>query len=191
MAAENKGAGVPAGRRTPRQDTSPGPGRAQQPKGFVPVDPQPSQWRSAQKAEPVFSVPKVTPLDPKADKRKGTLLVVVLALGGALCGVLLQPVYASLPIRDSFDSVDVLMIFMTLSGLGEGALLALPFLKVYRRATDPLPFYGLLLLLPLLNFTLSGAVLVVWNGFLNLLRIVVVVGLLYLIYRVAKFFMDL
>ena len=158
---------------TPPEDESPIQPESRQ--EFVPVSPKPYKLEKKQvEAQEKAKVQQVTSVGVERPvTRSSTPLVVIFILCGMACGVLMQPVYRSLSFRASFDSEGMLTLFMAFVGALIGVGLSLPLRGLYSHAKDALPFYGLLLLLPLLVFVLAGIILAVLTTVANIVATIV------------------
>ena len=130
---------------------------------FTPVNPEPYRHKDAKTTKNDKDSEEEQDLQPMEEeapqpKNSTALFLVVFLVCGGLCGCLMQPVYSAMSIRDMIDSDVVMTLFMVVVGVLSGLVLSLPFRGLYRRAKEVLPFYGLLLLLPLLTFLLAGIV---------------------------------
>lgn len=140
---------------------------------FIPVSPKPYkiEKKETEITQRVQAVSAVGVEKPVTRSARGFIALFVLC--GVACGFLMQPVYRALSFRASFDSEGQVALFMAFVGALVGLGISLLLRGPYSRARDTLPFYGLLLLLPLLLFVLAGVVLTVVTTVVNIVVAIV------------------
>ena len=98
------------------------------------------------------------PAAEKATERNSIPFIVIYALCGMFLGVFIYNLYPNMPNVGQYGSASgyifVIGLVSTLLGTGMGFLLH----YFYKKAAEPLPLFGPLLLLPLLIFLVGGAI---------------------------------
>lgn len=156
---------------------------------FVPVDPKPYQLKNKNlnvKDEPEWHP---QPQETTFVDRSATPFVILYIVFGIVCGVLMKPIYTSLPNGGTSAYESTYIIWMSIVGGLLGAGVGLLLSGFYKKAAEPLPLFGLLLLMPLVIFLLAGTIasvlIAIFNvvvyllkGLLTILGILIVLGII-------------
>ena len=157
------------------------------------ADPVPYQMpKKDVEAEKHEQVKKLEPPPVKESaKRNSVPFIVIYALSGIIFGVCLYQFYPNMPNTDELMNGTGYVIWLGLVSGFLGAGMGYFLHWAYEKATEPLPLFGPLLLLPLLIFFLGGAITSVLMFIVSvIIKILGIILVVVIVFAIIGFFMG-